>query len=226
MMKKLIGLMMFAVLMQSCLDTRDSVKEVEEKQQLQKQVGSLQRSTADVNSKFQENDDAINKLSARVDVVDSRSNKHEDKMEKALAGRDQKIKELSDKLAVHQDVMTKMDAAISALQGQVAQLSEEVKRVPAPTTSSKSESGEKGEYKAAEDFFEKKQWQDAAISFEKYRKANPKGKHAAEALYKIGVSFQEMGSKEEAKVFYKDVMSQYPNSTEYKKASTRLKGIK
>lgn len=223
-MKNILGLMVLAFIVQGCiLDTRDSVKEVEEKQQLQKQVGSLQRSTADVNSKFQETDDAISKLSARIDVVDNKNNKNEDKIEKSLKERDQKIKELSEKLTVHQDVMTKLDAQITALQGQVNQLAEEIKKAPAPAPKSE---GEKGDYKVASDFFDKKQWQDAAISFEKYRKANPKGKHAAEALYKIGVSFQELGSKDEAKVFYKDVISQYPGSSEAKKAATRLKAVK
>ncbi len=224
-MKSLLGMIILAIAVQGCiLDTRDSVKETEEKQQLQKQVGSLQRSTADVNSKFQEIDESVSKLSARVDVVDNKAGKNEDKIERALKDRDQKIKELSDKLAVHQDVMTKMDAQILALQNQLTQVAEEMKKAPPPATS-KSD-GEKGDYKVASDFFDKKQWQDAAISFEKYRKANPKAKHAAEALYKIGVSFQELGSKDEAKVFYKDVISQYPNSTESKKAATRLKGMK
>ncbi len=224
-MKKLILVLISqALFLPACLDTRDSVKEVEEKQQLQKQVGSLQRSTADVNSKFQETEESISKLSARVDVIDNKNNKNEEKTEKSLVQRDQKIKELGEKLAVHQEVMTKMDGQILALQNQITQLTEEMKK--APVASAKSEGGEKGEYKLAEDFFAKKQWQDSAITFEKYRKAYPKGKHAAEALYKIGVSFQELGSKDEARVFYKDVISQYPNSGEAKKASTRLKSLK
>ncbi len=223
-MKTLIVLLAFATLLIGCLDTRDSVKEVEEKHQLQKQVGSLQRTTADVNSRFQDIEESVGKLSARVDVVDNKNNKNEDKVEKALLQRDQKIKELTDKLAVHQDVMTKMEAQTSALLTQIAQLTEEIKKAPAAPA--KTTGGEKGDYKVAEDYYVKKQWQDAAISFEKYRKANPKGKHAAEALYKIGVSFQELGSKDEAKIFFKDVLSQYPNSGEAKKAASRLKAIK
>lgn len=224
-MKYIFVFMLVGVLFQSCLETRDSAKDVEEKQQLQKQVGSLQRTTADVNSKFQETDDSISKLSARMDVIDNHSNKNEEKLEKSMVPRDQKVRELTDKLAVHQEIMTKMDAQITALQNQVTLLSDEMRKAPVQSAS-KSEGGEKVEYKVAEEFFEKKQWQDAAISFEKYRKQNPKGKHAAEALYKIGVSFQELGSKDEAKVFFKDVVSQYPNSTESKKASTRMKAIK
>ncbi len=224
-MKNLLYAILIGVLFQGCLDTRDSAKDVEEKQQIQKQVGSLQRSTADVNSKFQETDDSLSKLSARVDVLDNHLGKQDEKVEKSMLPRDQKIKELTEKLNVHQEVMTKLDTQITALQNQVNQMTEEMKRAP-PAASAKSEGGEKGDYKIAEDYFDKKQWQDAAITFEKYRKQNPKGKHAAEALYKIGVSFQELGSKDEAKVFYKDVMSQYPNSTDAKKASTRLKGIK
>ena len=224
-MKKIFILLCFASFLSGCLDTRESVKEVEEKQQLQKQVGHLQRTTADVNSKFQEVEDSISKISARIDVVDSKNTKHDEKFEKSQIARDQKMKELTDKIAVHQEVMTKMEAQIAAMQAQVTQMSEDMKKVPV-AAAPKASGGEKADYKVAEDFFVKKQWQDAAISFEKYRKTYPKGKRSAEALYKIGVSFQELGSTDEAKIFFKDVLSQFPNSAEAKKASTRLKGLK
>jgi len=218
---------------QGCLETRDSVKEVEEKQQLQKQVGSLQRSTADVNAKFQEVEEEISKLSARVDVVDNKNSKNDEKFEKLLGQKDAKLKELGDKINLHQEVLTKMEAQmttmqaqLTAMQAQINQVSEDQKKAAASLPTAKPESGEKALYKIAEDFFAKHQWQDAAIAFEKYRKANPKGKHAAQALYKIGVSFQELGSKEEAKIFYKDVINQYPNSADAKNASSRLKSLK
>ncbi len=223
MKKYILSIAVTSGLLQGCLDTRESQRENEEKHQLQKQVGSLQRTTADVNSKFQEVDDEVSKLSARVDVVDNKVSKNDERIEKILGQRDLKIKESSEKLALHQEALTKMEAQLSAMQSQINQLIEEQKKAPAPV---KSEGGEKGQFKAAEDHFDKKQWQDAAIAFEKYRKANPKGKHAAEALYKIGVSFQELGSKDEAKIFFKDVLSQYPNTPEAKKAGTRLKSLK
>jgi tetratricopeptide (TPR) repeat protein len=223
MKKYILTLALASGFLQGCLDTRESQRENEEKHQLQKQVGTLQRSTADVNSKFQEVDDEVSKLSARVDVVDNKVSKNDEKIEKMFGQRDLKIKESTEKVALHQEALTKMESQLSAMQAQINQLIEEQKKAPVAT---KNEGGEKGQYKVAEDHFDKKQWQDAAIAFEKYRKANPKGKHSAEALYKIGVSFQELGSKDEAKIFFKDVLNQYPNTPESKKANTRLKSLK
>ncbi len=223
MKKYIITLVAFSAVLQGCLDTREAARENEEKHQLQKQVGTLQRTTADVNAKFQEVDEEVSKLSARVDVVDNKVSKNDDKADKSLAQRDAKIKETSEKVALHQEALTKMESQLSAMQAQINQLIEDQKKAPVAT---KAEGGEKGQYKVAQDFFDKKQWQDAAIAFENYRKANPKGKHAADALYKIGVSFQELGSKDEAKFFFGDVLKKYPNSPEARKATTRLKSLK
>jgi TolA-binding protein len=74
--------------------------------------------------------------------------------------------------------------------------------------------------------FEDKKWKEAILSFEQYREKNPKGKHAAEAAYKTGVCFQELGMIEEAKVFYQDVLAKFPQSDMAKKAQSRLKALK
>ena len=54
-------------------------------------------------------------------------------------------------------------------------------------------------------------------------KYNPEN---AELNYKIGVCFQEMGMKSEAKAFFEEVVEGYPKSRTAEKSKYRLKNIK
>ena len=54
---------------------------------------------------------------------------------------------------------------------------------------------------------------------------NPKGKRYADATYKIGMSFQELKLKDDAKAFYQEVIQKFPKSSEAKKAEVRLKKL-
>jgi outer membrane protein assembly factor BamD (BamD/ComL family) len=73
--------------------------------------------------------------------------------------------------------------------------------------------------------FEDKKWEDAILAYEEYRKTNPKGKEYAEATLKIGLCFQNMGLKDDAKVFFKEVVDKYPKTKEADTAKTKLKKL-
>jgi TolA-binding protein len=77
----------------------------------------------------------------------------------------------------------------------------------------------------ANSHFEKKKWEDAILAYEEYRKKNPKGDGYSLATYRIGLSFQEMGLKSDAKAFYKEVVDKYPKSKEAGLAKTKLKKL-
>jgi TolA-binding protein len=44
-----------------------------------------------------------------------------------------------------------------------------------------------------------------------------------EALYKIGVSFEALGSKDDAKGFYQLLIDKFPKSSQAKKVKSKLK---
>lgn len=90
-----------------------------------------------------------------------------------------------------------------------------------PKTTVKSNS-----YDLAQEFFSKKEWKKAILSYQKYVDENPKGKNVAEAKYRIGVCFQELGMKEEAAAFYEEVVAQYPKTDAGKRAKVRLTKVK
>lgn len=53
-----------------------------------------------------------------------------------------------------------------------------------------------------------------------------KEKNVADAKYKIGVSFQELGMKEEAMAFYEEVVANYSKTEAGKSAKARLAKLK
>lgn len=54
---------------------------------------------------------------------------------------------------------------------------------------------------------------------------DPKSEKNDAALYKIGLSFEQLGLKDEAAAFYEEVIAKYPKSTVVTDARKRLKGV-
>ena len=83
----------------------------------------------------------------------------------------------------------------------------------------------KGSLELAKEHFKNKRWKEAALEFGKYRTKNPQGKHYVLATYKIGLCFEEMGNKVNARLFYKEVIDNHPKDPEAQKARARLKKL-
>lgn len=88
------------------------------------------------------------------------------------------------------------------------------------------EKNPKAFYEKGEELFKEQKWKEAISAYQKYREAQPKGQYQADATYKIGVCFQELHMKDEAKTFYEEVIQKAPKSREAKKAAIRLKSLK
>ncbi|MGI9548986.1 MAG: tetratricopeptide repeat protein [Bdellovibrionales bacterium] len=71
--------------------------------------------------------------------------------------------------------------------------------------------------------FSEKSWQSAISKFQDYIDKNPKGIYAIEAYYYIGESFKSLEMLPEARVFYKEVIKNYPESSWALKAKKRIK---
>lgn len=198
------------------LKTRSDVREVEQKKQFQDQVSTLQKSTADVGGRFADVEDDLRRMNGRIEVLESRLAQSNSDREKILNAADSQAADLNKKINVLQEEISRLD-------GQIAALTAEAQK---PSTSSSSSSSKKNDYEQGEDHFEAKEWRRAVLSYQKYRDANPKGKNFADATYKIGVCFQELGLKDEARTFYEEVVAKHPKSPEAKRAKTRLSSLK
>jgi TolA-binding protein len=120
-----------------------------------------------------------------------------------------------------------LQEGVGKLQDQMAQVMAELAALRSASPPEVAEkTSPKDSFQVAEDSFDKKDWKKAILNYNRFRDANPKSKKFAEATYKIGVCFQELGMKDEAKTFYDEVIGKYPNSSDAKKARTRLKSLK
>ncbi len=220
-------LVVCGLILTGCLQTRSAQKEQEEKQVMQKTVKNLQTTTADVTTRFQEIDEDLRNFNGRTEVNEFKINQLTQRIDKTDATIEARFKEMSDKLTTYQEAITKLDAQVAELTTTLAQVQEDVKKKGSGGGSSAGAGEVKsGPYALAEGAFKAKSWKDAIIDYEKYRKAEPKGKRFADATYKIGVCFQELGDLEGAKVFYEEVVAKFPKSKEAGKAEYRLSSLK
>lgn len=247
-MNRSIIMLLTATVMIGCLKTRAELEAQETGHQLQKQTNSQQQQVVAASSskpqathmaaqtvkpaisadRSEEIDEQMRALSGRIEA-------NENLIQRMQAAEQQKKeawiqdKQMEDrKLQAYEDAIRKLEAQVQALNDEVTKL-KETPPPPEPQAAPKSATKKgksSGPYEAGEDHFGAKKWKDAIVSFQKYRDQNPKGKNYADATYKIGVCFQELGMKDEAKSFMEEVTAKFPNSKEAKKAAFRLKNLK
>lgn len=206
-----------------CLQTREDTKAVEEKQVLQSQLKTIQRTNADSANRFEEIEAENRRLNGRIDAQEVRQNQLMARIDKADADRGARTHESDQKVEVLKDDLAKLEQSIQELANRIAALEESQKRAPAPV---KGAEAAKAALKEADDLFGKKQWKEAILEYEKYRKAAPKGRSVPLATYRIGVCFQELGLQDEARAFYDDVTAKFPGTPEAEKSAARLKKLK
>ena len=120
-----------------------------------------------------------------------------------------------------EDVLTEM----RSLKTQINELSEKIKTLENNMFITTKTSPKALHYLEAENLFRKEQWQNAILTYEKYRSANPKGQHWPDATFKIGLSFERLSLQQEAKSFYTELVSKQPRTLEARKARARLQQL-
>jgi TolA-binding protein len=231
-MKLLVTLAAISLFMTGCLQTRNDVRDNEQRQVYQQQVSTMQRQTADAGNRFSDIEEQMRAMNGRLDVVEN--NQQNNNLEKQLKNTQQQNEALNKKIDLLQEGFTNLEKQVYALNAQVnalnagRQAAEAEQKAAAEKAAAEKavEKSKKSGYEIGQEQFNKKEWKQAILSFQKYRDESPKGAHFADATYKIGVSFQELGMKEEAKTFFDEVLSKFPKSDEARRAKIRLKGLK
>ena len=98
-----------------CLQTRNTAKDQQEKQVIQRQVHTLQTSTAEVNQRFNEIDEDLRKMNGRIETVEARTQQMVTRSERDGQGHDTKTKDLDERLKLYQQAITKLDMQVSEL---------------------------------------------------------------------------------------------------------------
>lgn len=76
----------------------------------------------------------------------------------------------------------------------------------------------------AESYYALKQYKKAIVDYSKFPEKYTRSKFMPAALYKIALSFDALGMRDDAKGFYQDLVDKYPKSSEARKARRKLKG--
>ncbi len=210
-------LILYTLIFVGCLKTRNEVKDSEQKQVIQQQVVTLQKTNADNSSRFVELDEQIRELSGKVDSFENKLSKVNPEHESTIKNLAEMQIESNKKLSLLQEEIAKQETQLQALTTELQNLKVANQSVP---------TDKRNPFQIAEEYFKQNEWKKAIIQYQKYRDEYPKGKQFSESTYKMAVSFQLLNMKEEARAFYDEVISKFPNSPEAKKAKLKLKGFK
>jgi tol-pal system protein YbgF len=77
-----------------------------------------------------------------------------------------------------------------------------------------------------ETYFAQGEFQKAAAEYNGVRKNHPKSPKVPDALYRLGMCFEKLSLKDDAKLFYNSVLQKYPKSSVAKDAKSRLDALK
>lgn len=226
-MKTNLRLAVAAIVLSSgaaCLRTRSDVKEVEQQKAVTHQVVTLQKENADVSSRYNDLNEEIRDLRGRIEVAENKISKGDSENDRSTKNALEQTQDVGKKTALLQETVTRLDSQVQALNAEVQALRADIAASNARQIAPSG--GGKNSWENGLENFDKKDWKKAILAFQDYREKNPKGKNFHEATYRIGVCFQELGLKDEAKTFYDEVISKNPDSSEAKKAKIRLKSLK
>lgn len=82
---------------------------------------------------------------------------------------------------------------------------------------------EEATYLKGECYYKLKQYKKAIVEYSKFPEKYTRSSKMPEALYKIGLSFEALGMKEDAKGFYQELVERFPKTPEAKKAKKKVK---
>lgn len=92
-----------------------------------------------------------------------------------------------------------------------------------PASKQNAKQTEDATFMRAESFFKNQKYKQAIADYSEFPEKYTKSKHMPEALYKIGISFEALGSEDDAKGFFQLLVDKFPKSSQAKKVKSKLK---
>lgn len=247
-MKKILFVFPILFLLSGCLQTRnESSRQSQVYRKKNADSQAAQAAEAESVPRVDERDELIRALNGRIETLEGQLTQ----LQREKSQQQQASNAESQKIAALQESLTKMEAQIQKLESEStrstppaakssdeetlkntnvrpssgAQASAARAGNTVSTAAAHTGSTTKTPFEIGEELFKQKEWKKAILSYQKHVEEYPKGKSVPEAKYKTGVSFQELGLKDEAIAFYEEVISQYPKTEAGKKAKIRLTGL-
>lgn len=229
MKRKSLFAVLASVLLSGCLMTRNDVRDSETKRSNQDQVASMQKQQIQVNdtqNRISELESSFREMNGRLEVVENRASHIDTNAGKNQKALEEQVTDTQRKILLLQEEMIKLEGQLQSLTEQVAKGETKAESKSDEKTAKNENSDKKTGFEIGEELFEKKDWKKAILSYQKYRDQFPKGKKYPESTYKIGVCFQELNMKDDARTFFDELVAKFPNSQEARRAKIRLKKLK
>lgn len=211
-----LGLIILTMSLSACLLTRSQVKEQERTSELRSKVAESEAKYADV-------DESMRALRGRLEILENERNVRANDKQRQEESQAIEQKRVDERFRLFQEALTSIEKQLKDLAKAVEDLK---KKEIAAAKAAKTKGKKKGIFERADDQFNNKNWKQAIVEYQNYREKYPKGRRYRQATYKIGVSFQELGLKKEAKSFYSEVVEKFPKTKTATQAKNRLKKLK
>lgn len=223
---KIFGLISFILFLSGAGCPLQTRTQVEEKKVMLDQVKVLQTGRAEQQGKIQDVSNEVLTMNGRIETVEAKITSLDRGMQSHNRQGDQQVAELSNRVKTLEEASLglnqRMDSMVEELKGLRVAVESAKKN---EKSSAPSKGPERGPFNTGEDEYAKGNWGEAILSYMKYREQNPTGKRYAEATFKIGYAFQQMGKSAQAKSFYQEVVNRFPSTPHAKKASSQLQKI-
>ncbi len=210
-------------------------EEEQERQQIKQQVTDIQKKKADDDAQLGEVQNDVRVIAGRVEGLEHLQKQKEAALRNEIEDLKRQIAQQNEKIKLLDEHMTQSEQKL------LAAMQTTLTPPAPPPEKARPEKGEKPEKKdkksdkkamsadpfdEAETLFASKDFKKAIVKYEAYREKNPKGTKVPEATYKIGVSFDEIGMRKDAKEFYQEVLDKHGTTKSAKKAKFRLNQMK
>ena len=222
---KILSLAVFtSIFTTGCLMTREQIREgAASPKGPRGELSQMQVKRAEEVARMDELEETIRLLRGELEVAQNQIRQLETVQQSSTGAAESHAmsqQEVAQKMAIFEEALRASEAKVNSLSQELQSLkSRSVSKGPsAPEPNEDS----LGNYAGAQKAFDLKDWKKAIVGYEKYRELNPKGRRYADATYKIGVCFQELGMKTEAKAFYEEVIAKFPKSDTANRAKYRL----
>lgn len=225
MLKNIFIVLALGMLLSGCLRTRSEVSPGEQSYISRKKQQENQKAANSTSKEITvDPEETIRTLNGRIEVLENQVSQLQKENANAANSADAaKIAALQEALSKMELQIQKMEAEKGAAVDPKSKSSDEnLKSVLPPSEVAPSK---KTSYEVAEEYFGKKEWKKAILSYQKFAEEFPKSKLVPDAKYKTGVAFQELGLKDEALAFYEEVQAQYPQTLAGKKSKIRMSSL-
>lgn len=239
---------------QATRDQLDALQQEQEAQkaqiaQLLEEVGDLnvaaRRNDADFGVQLEEFLQKMAGFEGRMEALDGRTSELESSLSKAQAEVDLKLEDLADgqkkqaASSADRQAAEKQERLLSRPKEALAEVERLLER-GGPQKARKllrelvlrneKDTGyarwaPKAQYLLGETYFAQSNYRQAAAEYNRVRKEHPRAVVMPDALLKLGMCFERLGLKDDAKLFYETVTKSFSKSTAARSARQRLKAL-